>query len=700
MRTARYLSLAIFLSGAASAPAAFADLPSLTEIGRLVPGFTPAAAGPFAIADFDHDGIDDIVVPGQGGNNTLLQVVGRSPSGIAVKQALVLPESWLARVFVRTSSGTPHLLTIATNGIVREFDGWPLVELRSFDLGMSVSAAAVGDVDGDGQDELVVSSNWSANNLVAYDLVTLTQRWSLPNSGGSDLLLAQLDADPALEIVVASNPGLIIDGATQAVDWSYKDGFGAYLASGHFGANPQFVAARDWDLFTVFQSEPYSPLWDAVLFDIDAIAAADLDGDGIDEIIEGDGQWGAVNVYDSQTHAVRISIPHSTFATSAVGAVDIEGDGAKTIAYSPRQASFSNDQLFALYHPQDGSLAWAISQVQTGSYTTVSVGPTGPAGELRLMFGTWPLDFQTYGLWTELGAWSGQQSWQSDIADNPYPASPAAAFAIEQGSSSAAGFVVAGADVVGGAKIVAIDGLTHDVRWQIGGQNGQPLAERYVTAMTSLPTPAGDLLGAACVGAPGGSRIFTFDAISGAASWESIAVGNGDPCIGIMAGDFGVAHPLIAAVLPSSIRAFDATTHLLAWSLVTDADGATLLESGASDREFVVFSDTQLFFYDASTRAALRQFDLGAPIEAVREINSDIHTLLVSAGGRLLLVDGLSGSIAQSSDFLGTDLGAHNQLEAYAAGSGVWFVGVGSSVGVFRLRLTLTDAIFDDGFDG
>src|SRR5690606_22355222 len=129
-----------------------------------------------------------------------------------------------------------------------------------------------------------------------------------------DLMLAQLDADAALEIVAAATPGVVIDGATQAIDWSWPAGFGAYLAPGHFqpGGGVQFVAAETWFRFTVFQSAPWQALWQAELGDIEAIHAVDLDGDGIDEIIEGDGQWGDVHVYDSATQSVRFTIPRAT----------------------------------------------------------------------------------------------------------------------------------------------------------------------------------------------------------------------------------------------------------------------------------------------------------------------------------------------------------------------------------------------------
>jgi hypothetical protein len=166
-----------------------------------------------------------------------------------------------------------------------------------------------------------------------------------------------------------------------------------------------------------------------------------------------------------------------------------------------------------------------------------------------------------------------------------------------------------------------------------------------------------------------------------------------------MAGHFDDgASQLIVAVLPTSLRAFDAGTHLLAWTLPVAADGASLLADGVDGREFVVFSGSTLTFFDGATRTELRAFNVGGEVRAVRELR-DIHALLVAAGGKLLVLDGASGSIEASTDFLGNGLGAANQLAIEDAGGGSYLVGAGSDVGAFRYRVELGDAIFANGFD-
>src|SRR5690606_7790326 len=109
----------------ASAPLALAGTPTLTELGRLIPGFSMPGHGRFAIADFDGDGRVDIVVSGVSGT-ALLQVFGLDAEGIVSKQSLFVPDALFARVQAVPFAGIPQLVTIATDGTVRRFAGWPL----------------------------------------------------------------------------------------------------------------------------------------------------------------------------------------------------------------------------------------------------------------------------------------------------------------------------------------------------------------------------------------------------------------------------------------------------------------------------------------------------------------------------------------------------------------------------------------------
>jgi hypothetical protein len=695
----------VALAAAVIAPAHAA---SLEKIGGNVPGFYQAGAGGFAVADFDGDGKSDLVIPAINGANALFEVYGDTGSGLAVKQIVLLGDAALVRVLVANANGTPHLVTIARDGTVREFGGWPLAELRHFTIGADeFSSAALGDIDADGHDEIVIAESWPGPTVSVYDFDTGALRWTLAGVGGADVLLEQLDADPALEIVLANTPGTIIDGATQATDWSWKDGFGTYLAAGHFeaGGGAQFVAARDWDLFTIFQSAPYSPVWDAEVFNITAIAAADLDGDGLDEIIEGDGQWGAINVYSGQTHAVTLSIPNSGWGVSALAAVDFTGTGATSIAYGSVSAQLPDEAVLGIFDAATGAPQLELYQTQPGPYAPVAIGDVDGDGAPEFFFASEGTVY-TQGLVTQIDALSGDEEWQSPAengnADDPWYMTPAALRVIPGADGDAGSLIVAGTSIYSG-RILKIDGATHDVVFQIGQyasgpMNDRDLADIAIDDFNGDGTP--EIVACTSDNGASGARIQVFSSVDGSQIWESVAMGTGfERCNGVMAGIFDdAANPLAVAVLPDSLRAFDAATHLVAWTLPVAADGATLLQNGVGGREFAVFSGSSLVFHDARTRAELRRFDLGEPILAVREPRG-IDTLVVAIGGRLLIVDGRTGQTRAVSEFLGDGIGRRNQLAIAEAADHSVLIGAGSDVGAFRYRLSFEDPVFANGFD-
>jgi outer membrane protein assembly factor BamB len=694
----------IAASTIACASFASAGTPQLAELGRHVPGFELPGEGGFAIADFDGDGLDDLVVPARAGT-AMFQVYGKRDGAIAAKQALFVPDRRLARVLVADVAGDAQLVTVSSEGVVRRFAGWPLVEVQTLELGLvDVTAAAIGDIDADGELDLVTSTALFDCGLRAHVLATGTLRWHLGDMCSEDLLLAQLDGDAALEIVTASVPGNVLDGATQATDWSYPAGFGSYLAAGHFqpGGGAQFVGAESWFRFTVFQSAPWLPLWEAELDDIAAIHAADLDGDGVDEIIEGDGQWGVLHVYDSHTHAVRLTIPHVTYSVSALDDWDPQGDGTTGIVFSPEDALHHDEALVSLLDGASGTTRWDVLNERPGPYDAIALGRIGGATGLVYAAHSRLHESIPVGPWVQIDAGSGAGQWQSpeptDL-QHPFAITPRATRLLGADGPSPQ-LLLAGNHWSHGARYLALDATTRAVRWVVDGTTWPALDNREVADAKEVDLDGTPAI-VSCLHGNEGARLFLMDAASGAVLWQSVAMNTGPRgCIGLVSGRFeDDGDPLVVAVFESSIRAFNANTRLLEWTFSGEVDGASLVEGGAGGREFAVFKGSQLRFLDAGSRKLLREFDLGEPVTALSEVDGDIRHLLVAAGGRLLLVDGASGSVLQSSDYLGDALAAGNRLAVYKVGVSTYLVGAGSAGGVFRFRLNLDERIFEDGFE-
>ena len=675
---------------------AMAGAPQLDEIGRHAPGVSQGGPARIAIADFDHDGLDDIVVAARSGT-ALFQVYGQGAAGIESKQVVFVPDTTLVRVLAVSVAGQPQLVTVADDGFVRRYAGWPLVEVHSFDAGGDpVLYAAAGDIENDGTLELVTGSGYGSWTLRTHVLLDGEPRWSLTGPGqfSEDILLGQFDADPALEILVAGSPGVVVDGATRATQWTYKDGFGDFIAPAHFQAagGNQFVTAHGLGHVMAFQSAPWTPVWDVSLGSVSALAVADLDNDGIDDVITAGGSL--VSVIDGSTRTIRLSIPSQAYELSSVAAWDHDGDGQEGLVFGIGEGIVAEFSIVRLVDADDGTTLWNIPATQAPAYQGVAVRRHAGKTSLVYAFG----GDSAVGGWAQIDADSGASQWQS-----PAPEDYLDPFEIRERPplfvSGGARLVLTGDHWKAGARFIALDAQSHELAWVLDGNSTPALLDRRITDAAEVAIGDASTI-VACTRGDDGKRLMLIDAETGTLTWASVAMTVGGTQCGVMAGSFSAgASPLVVAVLESSLRAYDPTTHVLAWTLPGAADGASLLERGIAAREFVVFAGSELRFHDAASRELLRSFDLGMPVTAVRQVHGNIHGLVVAAGGHLLLVDGANGAVLSASDYLGHDLASGNRIATTDLGGGYTLIAVGSEGGVFRYRLYTGDGIFDDGFE-
>ena len=680
-----------------------AEIPALDELGRTIPGLIDPALGGFAVADFDGDESEDVLVPSSNGS-AMFVVFGRTGDDIGIKQSVVFPDGYYTRAIVREFDGSPHVLILNQRGVVREFSGWPLSQVREFDIGTNgLVAMALGDIDADGDLDLVIA-NAEEDYVRAYDFATGALRWSMAHDSPSNVLLQQLDSDAALEIVLDGFTVRVIDGATQATDWLYNINYLARgLSGGVFEAGSSHFVTAFGGTLTAFQSSPYAMIWTAPTWGVGALATADLDGDGIDEIVQGDRNWGAVNVFNVRGDTPLLTIPYSGNGVSAVGGVRLGDEGGLAIAFASYNVYYSGDDIFRLVDGVTGNTIWKLDNAEPGAYAPVAITNPRGDGRRKLLYASQGRE-HVDGTVSQLDVASGRVEWRSPVAPQGYIGTfsfrPAVLQVVRRANASPI-VVVAGSS--GGGNLVAIDGDIHEVLWHVEGAGTQGIPAIHDVAVFDIDADGNDEV-IACMGSGNDVKVAVFSSTDGGLQWISPSMNGG---IGPMEpGDVTVGqfeagrHPLIVAVLPTSIEAFDAVTRERAWTMPITADGLTLLDHGENGREFVTFTGPMIRFHDAATRALLREFDLGAPVLAVRGLAADIGRMLVAVGGRLVLLDGVGGGVLASSDFLGKGLGKGNNLAVDDFGGGTWLIGAGSEAGVFRLFARVTDFVFGDGFDG
>lgn len=233
-------------------------------------------------------------------------------------------------------------------------------------------AFATRDLNGDGVDEFI--SICSDNMLFAHGPSYTT--WGLPNVGGTAIATGQMDDDAAIEIVTTS--GKVIDSATRKVQWNRTKGFGRYLAVGDIDSDgrDELIAAESWYTVTAFNVETKSAKWNLQTdTEIAAIQLADITGDGVSELLLGDGQWGSVHAYDTTTRAEIGKLGNPEHGVTNILVADVNGDGVSELLWGAGATSTGSDRLYVANWISNPGIVW-----QNIDLTGPFVGPV--AGDL------------------------------------------------------------------------------------------------------------------------------------------------------------------------------------------------------------------------------------------------------------------------------------------------------------------------------
>lgn len=680
---------------------------NLVEIGRMIPGYLAANTREMPSADFDGDGMPDVAILGRGGDTDLLQIVGYSAkSGWLVKQTLVARSSPgnapPANLFALEDANGASLIYIS-GSVVSVYTGWPLALARQFSMGsIGITDAAIGDTDASGRPELVVAAYYTDRSLRAYSLDSGDLLWSVPGITSYDttVIIAQLDADPAGEIVLGGTPGMIIDGATHALEWQYKDGFGARLVSGRFSGSSPRLAALEGRL-VMFQSQPWSPLWDFDNVSADVAIAMDVDGDDVDELVFGSNSFPrGIRVMDTQLQAIRHAFDDE-YVVQIAGA-DFDGDTRAEIAvgegsyYYPYQYP----DRFRVLDAESGVTEFAIPATAPGPYVAGGF-ISGPDGNDLIVGSNSGVEYP--GTLARIDPASGILRWQTPANDPSLNLTQIRNLVVTRIGGIPDHVVVASGfgDPFGNGRIVAVDASNGMTLWKIDSTNS-PIADGVWINGIATVDEDDDSTTDSILACTSDSKLRQFDVADQSEIWSSVTMSG--ECESSISMTTGGRHQLVA-VMSGSLRAYDAETHLLNWTLpvASGITGAGFVPHGASGAEIAVFSDWVIKFYDAETRAFLREFTFSDlhPIQGVAQAEGgSIHELLLAIDNKLHAVDGVSGQLRASSVSLGSSAGQFNQIATSARSDGTVEVGIGSDATAFAYILDgRGNEIFANGFD-
>jgi hypothetical protein len=322
--------------------------------------------------------------------------------------------------------------------------------------GMGNVDIAVGDIDNDNELEII---DLRPNDLSVYDANTLTLEWRSTDFHGGDVRIANIDTDPLPEIIVTGmGIAWVINGITRTEKWEYQGGFGFDFWPGdidHDGM-AEIVYITDTSV-NVFEGDTQTKGWAITgLFDVDGLFVADVNHDGVDEVITGDGQWGYIHILRGDNGQEITKIPNPGSGFNEISSGDVNNDGVIEILGGPAGAAYP---FIASWVTQ--TILWQ-SEVLDSPYHVVT-GDIENDGDVEIVMASHRTNsgydnptIRVFAGETHLIKWSSEANLSMGLSQ----------LVLGQMDSDPALEILVGGNSDYHSRVIAYDGLTHAVDWQ------------------------------------------------------------------------------------------------------------------------------------------------------------------------------------------------------------------------------------------
>ncbi|MFI5219595.1 MAG: T9SS type A sorting domain-containing protein [Bacteroidia bacterium] len=202
-----------------------------------------------------------------------------------------------------------------------------------------------GDVDNDGMGNFVAGTK---DTIYVYDKNTFSLIRKIPY-GGQYFKIGNVDTDPALELMTSTGLVLSVNGSNIVTQWQFNtidentwvemelsdidnDGIKELLVA---QTSSIFLDAYDVDT----QNHKYQVTSSSGM---NSFTVKDVTGDGIDELIYGDGQWGEVHCINAMSLAQLWQITNPDNGVRGMQVADVNNDGQLEVIWSSNHIFIGN----------------------------------------------------------------------------------------------------------------------------------------------------------------------------------------------------------------------------------------------------------------------------------------------------------------------------------------------------------------------
>lgn len=282
------------------------------------------------------------------------------------------------------SNGSYEILCGYRNGKVDIYDAESRVLLTSFETGADwLNCIKYGDADNDGVNEIICcdDDNSYIVNESTFDL-ELTIEF-----GGSDMDIGDVDADEYIELIYTNGDVILLNGTTITNKWDFNpDSEYGQLELSDIDADDmlEIVYTPGWYKIKIFDADlqELKGEIDSDL-DVDALLLADVNGDGVDELLYGDGQWGNIYCHDANTTALMWDIDNPEHGTTEINVADVDNDGQLEVMWGAGCSSTGSDHIF-IHEIPSGNFEYQSKHIDPPFYS-VEIGDVDDDGEAEIV---------------------------------------------------------------------------------------------------------------------------------------------------------------------------------------------------------------------------------------------------------------------------------------------------------------------------
>jgi hypothetical protein len=568
------------------------------------------------------------------------------------------------------NDGVYNIYVGFSSGNLRVYDGFTFEEINYINTSLnSINRILYDDADNDLIKELVLCDD---SKILICDSNTLNLEHQI-NYGANDFEIGNVDTDLENEIVLSNGKVIEYLNGIVTVEWQYPGGdFGYLVELSDIDSDnmKEIIGASNWAFITAFDADIQSPKWQIPTSqDIGALLVTDVDGDNIDDILYGDGQWGQIHCYNAINQTQKWQIANPEHGVTNITVVDADNDSNLEILWGAGATSTGPDYLY-VHQISTLSFEWQ-SQHLDGPFYAIEVGDTDNDGDNEIVI----ISFESNsgygdGIIQIFDAVTHELEWKSDAnMFGGYAWTGIHDVKIGDVDDDSEQEIVVATDRLYDGAIYVINGTSHLIEQSYIYDDGAPifsLAIADVDNDNQTEIIAGGSI--ANSGAPG-VYVYVINGSTGVVEWHSINLsGMWSAVTALELADIDNDSVLEIVALNDNVFVIDGISHQQWQSTLSGCNGLDLYDIDYDDIEDIVVGTgsgkliaidgqnySEKFNFTASSNeiVGLQTYDIQ---------NDGNNEIIFGSAGQLNIFSISNANVIWQSETLGTIAGRFNSI--------------------------------------